>query len=162
MNAIESAIRDALEAADAGPDEFRSTTYSEVLRFKLSQLVGLVDTSSGAADLRASQRREREPQGGAPESYMLADHGTKEMHVVWAVIEITEEEAIADNKAIRQRIQEVLGVTPQNRQNTNRTLRDLVPRYLRRSVKEQGRGYQYLPGPRALEIFADLGADGSE
>ena len=162
MTAIQSAIRDAIEAADAGPDEFRAITYTEILKFKLSQLVAAGHAPSGSADLEVGQGSEQGLQSGAPESFLVADHGTKEMQVVWAVVEITQEGATADNPAIRQRIEEVLGVTPQNRQNTNRTLRTLVPRYLRRTSKEEGRGYQYSPGPRALEIFSALGADESE
>jgi len=156
MGDIAKAISTAIEAAKKVPEEFRIVTYQEVLRHEL------VASDSEEQHSVSAERKPRRPtrvnrsEIRLPEAHLVADSGDRSIQIVWAVISLRTEGVEADNEAIRNKIELSLGTKPENRQNTNRTLGGLVPKYLTRHEKEIGRGYAFEPAARAIEIFEGL------
>jgi len=162
MGEIENAISRAVAAANSGPEEYREATYVEVLRHLLSKVAPPDEPLSGPGLEQGLPEAGPARTVTLPEPDLVADSDDHEMQTVWAVMALAEEGREAINETIRQKIELALAVTPQNRQNTNRTLRRLVPRYLARRKKNEGEGYAYVPTARAREIFQNLEEDAND
>lgn len=160
MNVIDDAIASAAAAAKRGPEEFREVVFAEVLRYELLKTLPGIDTGGREPQGRTYAHEMATFEGIEP--HKVAEKGNRQMQAVWAVMELSKDESVADNEAIRKKIKDTLSVKPQSRQDTNRTLRKLVPKYLTRKEKVEGQGYEYFPGPDASDIFERLRSESND
>jgi hypothetical protein len=135
------------------PEEFRVVAFAELLRYSLS----LISNTPGNSDLNKNNRplpSLHNISNGLPDLHLLAQKGSRDQHVAWAVAELFARGEEVNNESIRRIIKEHLAITPPVRQNTNRSLRDLTPKYIIRT--KVGKKYFYSPSARLLEIFEGL------
>lgn len=143
----------AMGLAKGVPEEFRIVAFSELLRYSLN----LISNTSSNPDV-IKNNRPLPPlhniSDGLPDLHLLAQKGSRDQHVAWAVAELYARSEEINNESIRRIIREHLAITPPARQNTNRSLRDLTPKYIIRT--KTGKKYFYTPSARLLEIFEGL------
>lgn len=91
-----------------------------------------------------------------PPDHLIASEGSYDQKVGWAVMRLFEERKPAVNEAIRDYIRLNLSIAPPSRQNTNRSLRRMTPKFLSREQAGDGRSLAYYPKPSVLGLFTDL------
>jgi hypothetical protein len=91
-----------------------------------------------------------------PPDHLIAENGSYDQKITWAVIRLFKDGQPAVNETIRDHIRLNLSISPPSRQNTNRSLRRLVPKYLSREPSGQGRSLTYFPKPEVLKLFKNL------
>lgn len=160
MENLQGLLRSALATAESLPEKYQVAGFAEILRWMLEH-DGV--SSMAAAGTESSRSRERKdgiegrgPMQGVPPAYIVSKNGDRGQQTAWAVARLAEKGEEANNESIRELIQTELSVTPQTRMDTNRSLKRLTPRYVRRERKGEGRGFRYLPTEKTGELFGGL------
>lgn len=149
----------AIAIAEKLPEKFQQSAFSELLRFALNH-----DDEDEGITKRIKPNKQKlaaediDTSGLFPDLDLLASTGNKDQHVAWAVAELHARGEDVNNEAIRKIIREHLAIAPPSRQNTNRSLRSLTPKYVTRT--KMGKKYSYAPSQKISEIFNDLKDDG--
>jgi len=164
MTDIDKAVEQAARAADAAPEQYRQTAFTEVLKYLLAVARPKRQTAERAPESAASRadsgdevmraQWEQKVIEGLPEAHVV-EKGSREQQTMWAVITLWSRGESATTEPIRNCIRTEIGITPQNSPNTARTLSNLHPGYLERERIGQGR-YAYTPLARALQVFDGL------
>jgi len=144
----------AVQVAEKVPEKYQQSAFSELLRHALSQMDGEEDGLKKAIKKTIVKSPITDVSGDFPDLHLLATQGNRDQHVAWAVAELYLREEDVNNNSIRKIIKEQLAITPPARQNTNRSLRNLTPKYIART--KIGRKYQYAPAIKFTEIFNGL------
>lgn len=167
MKPTKEALRDALDSVlpllDDVPEEYRVGAFPVLLRAFLTGLPRSEGTFEGGAskaaggqnktsDLKNLHEWEKQVISGLPEPHVVSQ-GTRSQQTVWAIVRLRQKNIAADRDSINAIIREELGVTPQDPDNTSRTLKALMPQYVRR--EKSGRGYEYRPSRHSLDIFTE-------
>jgi hypothetical protein len=153
MKNPKESIEWAIGLAKDVPEEFQVVAFAELLRYSLN----LISNTLSNPDLNKNNRSLpplHNISNGLPDLHLLAKKGSRDQHVAWAVAELYARGEEINNESIRRIIKEYLAITPPVRQNTNRSLRDLTPKYIIRT--KTGKKYFYTPSARLLEIFEGL------
>lgn len=169
INDIIKKANEAIEIAEDLPGDYKEKAFEVILTHLLrgeqpevpenGQKVTAVkaEEKNGESNKNDLKGWEKRVVNQIPEAYIISDNGNRNQQCTWAVIELYKrgEEASVEN--VRLIIKDELGLTPQNRSNTSRTLKNLTPKHLSRSKK--GKEYYYTPTVNSIEIFEDLVKD---
>ena len=153
MKNPKESINWAMELAKDVPEEFRVVAFAELLRYSLS-LIPNIPSGPNLTQSNHPLPPLRNISSELPDLHLLAQKGSRDQHVAWAVAELYARSEEINNESIRRIIKEHLAITPPVRQNTNRSLRDLTPKYIIRT--KTGNKYFYSPSARLPEIFEGL------
>lgn len=149
----------AIGIAEKLPEKFQQSAFSELLRFALNHDD---EDDSFTKKIKSNKQKldaeEIDTSEVVPDLDLLASNGNKDQHVAWAVAELYSKGEDVNNESIRKIIRQHLAIAPPNRQNTNRSLRNLTPKYISRT--KTGNKYIYVPSKRISEIFNDLKDEG--
>ena len=158
------AVNWAINLSDKLPSEYRVAAFQEFLRFQLTEhgtepsfskpkvprQVGLPNSANRPFDWVAKVLTD------LPPDHLIREAGSEEQKVAWAVVCLARDGQTAFNKSIGEYIRLNLSIAPPNRQNINRALRKLVPKYLSREKLKDRKGLAYLPKPSIAELFSNL------
>jgi hypothetical protein len=145
----------AMEIADSVPERYQLATFSELLRFALrSQPENKLDHPIASEPSSQPAVVSEKALTGVPDPFLVAENGSREQQIVWAVIQLCEEAEEATTNTVMNLIQNRLSISSPARANTSRMLGELTPKYLTR--KKEGRGFVYRPTSRATEIFEGI------
>ncbi len=147
----------AIEIAEKLPDKFQQPAFSELLRYALFHSEKEKELEEKPKGKLQQKLPEKVSSDGFPDLDLLAKQGNRDQHVAWAVAELHLNNEEVNNQTIRKVIREKLAITPPIRQNTNRSLRNLTPKYITRT--KIGKKYHYEPSANFLEIFDNLGEE---
>jgi hypothetical protein len=148
----------AVQVAEKLPDKFQQSGFSELLHYALFKMEDEVGSHQNKSVQKLIMKLPvTDVSADFPDLHRLAKKGNRDQHVAWAVAELYMREEEVNNNSIRQIIKEHLAITPPSRQNTNRSLRNLTPKFILRT--KNGRKYAYAPTPKFTEIFVDLKED---
>lgn len=160
MKDVIDALNWAIDEAEKLPERYREIAFSELFQYALAH-IGKEIVGEKTDDVESfnsvSTSTKFETRDGIPEAHIISVKGKQKHHVAWAIWKINNNGEEANNKSIRDAIRDHLAVSPPNRQNTNRVLRDLTPRYVIRT--KVGKEYQYKPSSKIFEAFKDLSDD---
>lgn len=166
LKAVKEAVDNAISVVEEIPEQYREEALAPVLRALLDTSL---PTAVGSAKSHKVPGGKTEPANRAhpgaetfapwenqllsklPEPHVVAD-GSRAQQAVWAIVRLRQKGETADRSSINKIIKHELGVTPQDLNNTSRTLGTIVPRFATR--EKEGRGYSYRPSRHALEVFA--------
>jgi hypothetical protein len=166
-DSIRNSINLAAEAAKAAPEKYEQATYEIILRHLLRS--GTVDhpaNRDGNQPVYETQRAngaDHELLTPAPNSDnvipppapLIAKRGKRTHQSLWAVMTLwNRNETPITASCVQSIIETELGKSPQNGTNTIRTLRGLVPRYIRRI--KVGSEYQYEPTSASAQFFNNM------
>lgn len=146
------------EQVKALPSEYRAAAFQELLGYKLA--ARQPESASTAAQVSQSPTAPvasnwiSQILSDLPPDFAVSERGSEEQRVAWAVLHLVAAGSLAVNKSIGEEIRLKLSVPPPSRQNINRALRKLTPKYLSR--EQHGRGLAYFPKPAIRELFANL------
>ena len=157
----------AAELAEAVPERYRDRAFELAVRQALGEIAspgqlqpvspkGRKPTQAKLGDTPGVEPWLARVFEGSPAPDAVADSGSRVHQAMFAVISLHRARQQANVEAVRRYIKEKLGTTPQSGSHTSDTLKSLVPRYLSRESAREGRGYEYTPTARALEVFSDL------
>lgn len=166
-DAVRRLLQDAVELSTEVPEQSRE----DVLPLLVDHLLAIERARVGADD---HSSRDRIPRGevdhppasqetdvseweagilsGLPEGHVVAE-GSRRHQAAWAVIRLRQQGKDANPDSVRSIIKDELGLSPQSRSNTSKTLGNLVPRHLTR--EKEGRAYVYRPTRHALAVFEE-------
>jgi hypothetical protein len=165
-NDIKKKANEAIEVAEDLPEEYKEKAFEVILIHLLrreqpeapvnSQEVTAVkaEEANGESNKNDLKGWEKRVINHLPEAYIISDNGNRNQQCIWAVIEFYKKGEEASVENIRLIIKDELGLTPQNSNNTSRTLKNLTPKHLSRSKK--GKEYYYTPTVNSIEIFGEL------
>jgi len=157
MSDPKEAIDWSLKMVEGVPEEHRVAAFSELLRYSLSsqsEPVNIPDQKTNLPQKDSQLSLVHDISKKLPELDLLAKKGSRDQHVAWAVAELYVRNEEVNNESIRRILKEHLAITPPARQNTNRSLRDLTPKFIIRT--KVGKKYFYTPSIRLPEIFEGL------
>ncbi len=157
MKNPKDAIDWAIQVSENLPEKYRESAFPELLRYALaSEEISKSETRNAKVPLEkiVTPSPMVNVLNNLPEAHLLATKGNRDQHVAWAVAELNSRGEEAINVTIRKIIKEHLAVTPPTRQNTNRSLRNLTPKYIIRA--KTGKKYHYVSSAKLAEIFKDL------
>lgn len=145
----------AIKIAEKLPEKFQQPAFSELLRYALFYSAREKEVEEKPKGKLQQKFSEKVTSDEFPDLGLLAKQGNRDQHVAWAVAELHLTNEEVNNQTIRKVIREKLAITPPIRQNTNRSLRNLTPRYITRT--KIGKKYNYEPSENFLKIFEKLG-----
>ncbi len=148
------------------PSEYKVAGFQEFLRYRLA----ISEERNLAPDLPIAPNDQDYPKdhkkqptdwisdlvSEIPADHLIRESGSEDQKVAWAVINLANKGHEGINRAISEYIRFNLGIAPPSRQNINRALRNLFPKYLSREKHEKTRSYAYMPKPAVKETFAKL------
>jgi hypothetical protein len=146
----------AIQVAEKLPDKFQQSGFSELLRYALSQIDDEHPQKKPVQKVIVKLPVTKVSHD-FPDLHRLAKEGNRDQHVAWAVAELFTREEEVNNISIRQIIKDHLAINPPSRQNTNRSLRNLTPKFIVRT--KNGRKYHYAPATSFSQIFVGLKED---
>jgi len=147
----------AIEIAEKLPEKFQQPAFSELLHYALFHSDEDEQLAKKPKDKLQPKIPDEVISDGFPDLHLLAKQGNRDQHVAWAVANLYLNKEEVNNEAIRKVIREKLAITPPGRQNTNRSLRNLTPKYITRTMV--GKKYNYAPNANFLEVFSELGEE---
>lgn len=153
---LEKKAKWAIEIAEHLPERYKDNAFRELFRLALQSSVPY-DAPQTASSADPRSKLIEQILSKTPEAYKVAEKGNRDQQVVWAVIELNRRGEGAYNESIREAIKTYLGINPPNRQNTNRAIRNLLPKYLIREKREGGKGFKYEATTNSIKIFEGIG-----
>lgn len=167
----QEAVSRAAKGAEAAPERYKDSAFATILQHLLggspshesdvdgTDSVNNADSANPADPVQPHAKPEwrAEVADGIPEAHKVADSNKRTVQAMWAVITLWKREEPANSENIRIIIREKLGVSPEGPQNMSATLKSLVPKYLNRT--KVGRGFEYEPLKRSLEVFGELASE---
>ncbi len=154
MKTTTEAIDFALKLAEDVPEEYRLIAFPELLRYSLSSLATVSSIAKDSELPRNHSISSDNISDTLPDLHILAKKGSRDQHIAWAIAELFSRNEEANNLSIRDVIREYLAISPLGRQNTNRSLRNLTPKYVLRTKTDNK--YHYIPNAQLAEIFQNL------
>lgn len=154
MNNPQKEINWAIEIAEKLPEKFQQSAFSELLHYALFHSDESKRSEKKTKDKLQTKIPEKVLSDGFPDLDLLAKQGNRDQHIAWAIAELYLNNMDVNNESIRKVLREKLAITPPGRQNTNRSLRNLTPKYITRTMV--GKKYNYAPSTNFLEVFNDL------
>ena len=154
MKTTKEAIDFALKLAEDVPEEYRIVAFPELLRYSLSSLTTISSITKNSELPRNGSVSLDNFSNTLPDLQVLVKKGNRDQHVAWAIAELFSRNEEANNLSIREIIREHLAISPPERQNTNRSLRNLTPKYVLRTKTDNK--YHYVPSAHLAEVFENL------
>lgn len=165
MEDIQRIISEIIESVDNFQEPYNEIAFKEILRHRLSspkslntlENISSINQPESSVDIHKNLLRndwEVELFNNIPEAYIIAESGSRDQQTLWAVITLHSRSKEPDNDSIRKVLRDELGISPQSKSNTARTLRSLTPQFLSR--EKDGKSYVYKPNRSSIKIFDDL------
>lgn len=160
MNNPKVAAEWAVQMAELLPERYREAAFSVMLKFALESLdKDNFEPRGGQLSQEKttiSNTNLKKIMTGIPDDEVIATKGNRDQQIAWAIAKLVSHSEEANNTTICEIIKTILAINPPTRQNTNRSLRYLVPKYVIREKKKNGRGYSYIPSVKITQIFEGL------
>lgn len=147
----------AIGIAEKLPEKFQQTAFAELLRYALLYSDNSEPPNKQLPKKSIHQITKETDFKNFSDLDLLSKKGNRDQHIAWAVAELYARNEEVNNNSIRKIIREHLAITPPARQNANRSLRNLTPKYITRT--KNGRKYNYTPTEIFIDIFNDLGEE---
>jgi hypothetical protein len=157
MKNIKKSIDWALKIVEEIPEKYQVSAFPHLLRFAFESLE---DTDE---ELVFKEPKLKAPNSNSPlsevlsklpDAHTLATRGDRDQHVAWAIAELFSRNEEANNVSILEIIRDHLAISPPGRQNTNRSLRNLTPKYVLRTKLHNK--FHYVPSAKLAEVFENL------
>ena len=154
---LRETVVEVSEIVEEIPSDLRTSAFAELLKFVLNPDSESLLLSHDTPAVEGKDTSNADiPEwlsnifSNKPEPHVVAS-GSRQEQAAWGIIQLCSEQKHATKENLREVLKTRLGVTPESKSNTNRTLRNLVPRYLTR--EESDNGYSYLPTRNILDVF---------